>query len=389
MKKLSLIRTVVILILIFNILNYFFLAASYTGKGVKECATLFAHTFINNTNLDGFFPIHYGGIGSDNAFLGFLILPILDLYFLFVILTDFPPSWDYVTMPYKKINIICGIELLAHTLLFVFAISSDDPPYFTMMFRGAFLTHIWFISYIVIFELFYLVRKHRMTHKTTFKKIKLNVFDVAVIGILIELALAFFYCPLVNRIVSVTISEDGIKHTHKFAEFFYTEFVMIFKQKNYYSLDGKVEGYPYMIICLIIIVGQMVLAILKPKHKEKIIFGLSLISILVLTIGLCDMRDSIYTHYITKENSNNFFKIVGAGYYFIIALNIAIPCVYLSSIGKTDMIIISTDEIEDIVMNDAKKLEEKQEEHDNVYIINNENEIIEDVKEGDGVDETI
>ena len=79
------------------------------------------------------------------------------------------------------------------------------------------------------------------------------------------------------------------------------------------------------------------------------------------------MCDSIYPNYI-KENTTSFFSLVGAGYYFIIGVNIAILGVNLYSIGYIESVVIGVNEIEEIVNNDTKKKYSNNTE--NVYIIN-------------------
>ena len=379
MKKITLFQTISILIIVFNIFNYFFLTASYTGDGIKESSTFFSHTFISSYTIDG--------SAGDNDFLGFILIPIIDLYILYVLVFKVPKFGDYLAMPYSRIYAGCAVGILAHVFVFCFAIQNGDMPYFMGMFKGMLLNLLWIIGYFVIIEFFYIIKKQRLSHRNAINT-KLNAFDVMVIGIMIELVLSFFYCSLVNRFVIHGVTRDGIEYTRYRGQLFFSQFMMMFKQKNSYGFDGKIEGYPYMIICLVIIIAQLIIAVLKPKKRVIILGVLSLINVVILTIGLCDMCDSNYTNFINRD-SRNFFKLVGVGYYYIIFLNIAIPCVYLSSIGRTDMLIIGTDEIEDIVMNDAKKINEKQEE-DNIYVIEDYNENkTEENNEGDDINEVV
>ena len=136
--------------------------------------------------------------------------------------------------------------------------------------------------------------------------------------------------------------------------------MMMFKQDNHHNLPGVVEGYPYMIIPLILIFAQTIITLTKPKGKTIMIGVISLISIVVMTIGLCDMCDSIYAKYICKE-SRNFFSLVGIGYYFIIGLNIALLCSNLYPENNLETVIIGAKEMQDVIdFENEKKNEEKE-----------------------------
>lgn len=374
MKKIQLFRTIAILIVVFNILNYFIMASAYTGFNVKESATLFDYTFINFTNIEGRY--HVIGSASDNAFLPVILILFVDLYLVYVLVMCTPKYGDYMNMPYKKIYFPCFIGTMLHLLLFVFSVpsSSHDESYFMMIGRGMLLNPIYIIGYLVILWMFYKIKRKELTCNCRIKT-KLNVYDVTVLGILIELVLSFFYVTLVNRLVIRGVNRDGIKYTSYYGNLFFSQIMMIFKQKNYYNLSGKVEGYPYMIIPLIILIVQILLAIFKPKGKAIMIGCLSLISIITLTLGLADMCDSIYPNYIS-QNSRNFFDLVGIGYYYIIILNIAILCIYLLSRTYNDSIIIGAHEMEDIVNMDRirKDEEDKKKKSNEVNDDNMENE---------------
>ena len=374
MKKIQLFRTVAILIVIFNVLNYFIMASAYTGFNVKESATLFDYTFIIFTNIEG--QYHVIGAASDNAFLPVIILLLVDLYLAYVLILCVPKYGDYMNMPYKRIYFPCFIGTMLHLLLFVFSVpsSSHDESYFMMIGRGMLLNPLYIIGYLVILWMFYRIKRKEITCNSSIKT-KLNVYDVIVLGILIELVLSFFYVTLVNRLVIRGINRDGIKYTSYYGNLFFSQLMMMFKEKNYYNLSGKVESYPYMIIPLIILIAQILLAIFKPKGKIIMIGCLSLISVVVMTIGLGDMCDSIYTNYIST-NSRNFFDLVGIGYYYIILLNISIIVFYLMSIKYYDYIIVGAHEMEDIVNMDRIKKDEEENEK-NVEVIdeiNKENE---------------
>lgn len=358
MKKIQLFRTIAILIVIFNILNYFIMASAYTGFNVKESATLFDYTFINFTNIEGRY--HVIGSASDNAFLPVILLLFVDLYLAYVLILCVPKYGDYMNMPYKRIYFPCFIGTMLHLLLFVFSVpsSSHDESYFMMIGRGMLLNPLYIIGYLVILWMFYRIKRKELTCNCSIKT-KLNVYDVVVLGILIELVLSFFYVSLVNRLVIRGIDRDGLKYSAYYGNLFFSQLMMIFKEKNYYNLSGNVEGYPYMIIPLIILIAQILLAIFKPKGKIIMIGCLSLVSVVVMTIGLCDMCDSVYTNYISA-NSRNFFDLVGIGFYYIIILNIFIILIYLMSIKYYDYIIVGAHEIEDIVNMDRIKKDEEE-----------------------------
>ena len=360
MKKIKLYRTLAIIIVIFNILNYFLMAASYTGFNVKESATLFDYTFINYTNIDGRW--HIPGSASDNAFLPIIILLLVDLFLAYVLLFNTPKYGDYLNMPYKKIFAGCFVGMLLHVILLGFSVpsSSVDESYFTMIGRGMLLNTFWTIGYLVILFLFYRIKRKEITCNDIVKT-KLNVYDVVILGILVELVLSYFYCTLVNRLIIKGVSRDGIKYTNYFGKLYLSEFMMLFKPKNYYNLSGKLENYLYMIIPLVILVVQILLTVFKVKYRTIIVGILSLISIITLTLGLCDMCDSIYPNYI-NITTRNFFKLVGIGYYYIIILNIALFSVYLLSVSYNESIIIGVNEIEKIVKNDTLKNFTKDEE---------------------------
>ena len=361
MKKITLFRTIALLIVLFNILNYFFMDASYTGFNVKESATFFDYTFINFENLEGrFFKV---GIASDNAFLPVLIVLLIDLYLFFVLLFNTKKTGDYLTMPYKRIFITCALGILVHVLLFNFSVasSSHDEAYITMIWKGMLLNTLWIVGYIAIIVFFHKIYKHKICANDSYTT-KLTITDVLVLGFLVELVLSFFYCSLVNRLVISGVSErTGLKYTRHYGKLFFSGFMMMFKQKNYYNLDGVVESYPYMIICLIILISQILLVIFKPKGKKLMVGILSLISVVVMTLGLADMCNSIYANYI-NENSRNFFSLVAPAYYFVIALNIAMISVYLYPRVNDECIIIDANIIEEIVNAEAKKKEENENE---------------------------
>lgn len=359
MKKITLFRTIAILIVLFNVLNYFLMDASYTGFNVKESATFFEYTFINYENLEGRFFIV--GIASDNAFLPVIIVLLTDLYLLFVLLFRTRSTGDYLTMPYKRLFITCAFGILIHVLLFNFSVasSSHDETYFTMIWKGLLLNSLWIVGYTMIIMFFYKIWKNKITVNDAYTS-KLTITDVLVLGFLVELLLSFFYCTLVNRLVISGISEyTGLEYTRYYGKLFFSEFMMMFKQHNYYGVEGVVESYPYMIICLVILITQIILVIFKPKGKKVMVSVLSLISVVIMTIGLADMCNSIYTNYI-NETSRDFFSLVGPGYYFVILLNIAMISAYWSPRVNDECIIIATHEIEEIVNYEAKKKEENE-----------------------------
>ena len=328
------------------------MASSYTGFKVTECASFSDHAFYNYTNIEGMY--HVIGTASDNRLIPLIIFLAIDLYLLFVLLFNTPQTADYLQVPYKRIFITCALGIFFHLFVLLFSVSSSshDEAYLEMIWKGMEINQLWIIGYVIIIIFLYKIRRHNMTLNDSFTT-KLKIVDVVALGILVELLLAFFYTPLVNR-MSITSYRDGIKHTAIYGKLYLSEFMMILKQKNYYGLSGNVESYPYMIIPLAIIIAQVFIVLFKPKGRTIIIGILSLISIIVMTIGLCDMCDSIYANYICK-NSRNFFKLVGAGYYFIIALNIALLCVYLWPKRDSNEIIIGVKEIEDIVNYETKK----------------------------------
>lgn len=359
MKKITLFRTIALLIVLFNVLNYFFMDASYTGFNVKESATLFDYTFINFENIEGRW--HVIGAASDNAFLPVLIVLFIDLYLFFVLLFNTKKTGDYLSMPYKRIFITCGLGILVHVLLFNFSVasSSHDEAYITMIWKGMLLNSLWIVGYITIIVFFHKIWKHKLTANDSYTT-KLTITDVLVLGFLVELVSSFFYCSLVNRLVISGVSErTGLKYTRHYGKLFFSSFMMMFKQKNYYVVDGVVESYPYMIICLLVLISQVLLVIFKPKAKKAIVASLSLISVVIMTIGLADMCNSIYANYI-NENSRNFFSLVGPGYYFVILLNIAMISIYLYPRVNDECIIIDANIIEEIVNAEAKKKEENE-----------------------------
>lgn len=359
MKKIQFARTIALVIVIFNILNYFLMAASYTGFNIKESATLFDYTFINYTNIDGRY--HIVGAASDNAFLPIIVLLFVDLYLAYVLLFNTPKYGDHLNMPYKRLFVGCFLGMLLHLILLGFSVpsSSVDESYFTMIGRGMLLNSFWTIGYLVILYLFYKIKRKEITCNDEVKT-KLNVYDVIILGILVELVLSYFYCSLVNRLIVSGIGRDGLKYTNYFGRLYLSEFMMLFKPKDYYNLGGKLESYLYMMIPLIILVAQILLTVFKVKYRTIIIGVLSLISVITLTLGLCDMCDSIYPHYISND-SRNFFDLVGVGYYYIIILNIALFGVYLLSRTYSETVIIGAKEIEEIVKNDTLKNANKDE----------------------------
>jgi len=362
MKKITLFRTIALLIVLFNVLNYFFMDASYTGFNVKESATLFDYTFINFENIEGRW--HVIGAASDNAFLPMIVLLITDLYLLFVLLFNTYKYGDYMQMPYKRIFITSGIGIFLHVFLLIFSVpsSSHDEAYISMIWKGMLLNSFWTIGYIVIIVLFFKIRKHKFTVNDSYET-KLNLTDVIVIGFLVELVLAFFYCSLVNRLViSGVSSRTGLKYKRIYGKLFFSQFMMMFKQDNYYNLSGNIESYPYMFIPLLALIAQIVLVIFKPKGKKIMFSIISLISIIVMTIGLADMCNSFYAKYI-NVNSRNFFSLVGPGYYFIILLNISMVSIYFIP-RREEKIIVAAHEMEEIVKYVAEKNEENKEDEE-------------------------
>ena len=379
MKKIILFRTIAIIIVLFNILNFFLMAASYTGINVKESATLFDHTFFNYTNIDGRW--HIVGSASDNRLLPAIILLLLDLYLGFILSFRTPKYGDYLVMPYKRIFITCGIGIFLHLFLLMFAVSSSsyDEGYLNMIWKGMLWNTLWTIGYIVIIVLFAKIKRKKLTTNDEIKS-RISVKDVIALSILIELFLSFFYVTLVKTFV-YTVSRDGLSHTMRYGTLYFSQFMMMFKQENFYNLPGKVEGYPYMIIPLIIIFIQIITMIIKPKYRTIIVGVLSLINLVIMTIGLCDMCDSIYPNYIS-QNSRNFFSLVGAGYYFIILLNIALLCVNLYPETDSNIIIVGESEMEKIVNEEyLKNSEDKNNEEDNQVDKLDSDEVVKDKEE--------
>lgn len=367
MKKIQLFKTIALLIVIFNIFNFFLLSASYTGINVTESASLSDYAFYNFTNIDGRY--HIIGSASDNRLIPAIVLLFVDIYLLIVLVFFTPIHADYLELPHRKIFAGAFIGILLHLLLTIFSVpsSSFDESYFTMIGRGMLLNSIYIIGYLIIIWMFYRIKKKEYLCNDSINTKKIKIVDVVVIGILIELVLSFFYGTLVNRLIIKGIDRDGMKYTSYFGQVYLSQFTMIFGQKNVYNLSGKVENYPYMIICLIILVAQIILAIFKPKGKVVIISILSFINVIIMTIGLIDLCDSFYTNYI-NINSRNFFKLVGACYYYVIALNIAITVSYLISMRSYDFVIVGTHEMENIANIDRLEKEEKNE--DNLDAVN-------------------
>ena len=385
MKKIVLFRTIAILIILFNILNYFFLAASYSGGDIITSSTFFDHTMLNFTTSEDFIAYKFhislkgGGLSDNQLIIGFII-PLIDIFLGAIILFFTPKCGDYMQIPYKRIFVTCGIGIIFHSFLFIFCGATTDVAYFILMFKGMILNLLYIIGYIVIIEMFRKIKVHKITYNEEYKT-KLNIFDVAVIGILIELFLAFIYVTLVRRLIITGINRDGQPYKRYYGNFYFSQLLMMFKQKDY-GLPGKVEGYPYMVICLIIIVIQMVLTILKTKYRQFIVIALSIVSIVVMTIGLNDIRDSFYVCYIS-DKGNGFFDIAGSGYYFIIALNLSLIIPYVWPKGNVDCIVIGAKEIEDIV--NAETIRKKEKETENLLIIE-DNSSLEENK-GDDINE--
>ena len=112
MRKITLFRTLSIIIVVFNILNFFFMAASYTGINVKESATISDYAFYNYSNIDGMY--HVIGSASDNRLIPAIVILFVDIYLLFVLLFRTTKASDYLSMPYKRIFITCAIGIFLH-----------------------------------------------------------------------------------------------------------------------------------------------------------------------------------------------------------------------------------------------------------------------------------
>ena len=376
MRKIGFFWTLSILIVLFNIINFFFLATAYSGFNVKESSTIFDAAFINYTNLeDKYFSV---GIASDNRQFYIAAVLVIDLLLGYTLVVRTPKYGDYLTMPYKRINIYCTLGIMFHMFLFMHSVpsSSHDETFFLMIGKGMLMNLLWIIGYIAIIEFFYMIKSKKLKAGDIYNT-KLRCKDVAVLGFLVELILSFFYTSLVQRITRVNMY--GTKKYY--GRLFLSQFMMLFKPTNYYSVEGKVESYPYMIICLIVIIAQILITIFL-KKKFKIIFMtiLSVVSIIVLTIGVNDVCDSIYVDYISEKGSS-FFNIASFGYYFVVVLNIAMLGTSLWSLSSSEGIFIGTSEIEQLVNEEAKKKSE-EEIIDNVYVINEE-------YKGDDVSENI
>ena len=358
MKKIELFRTIAIMIVLFNIINYFLMAASYSGLFIRESSTLFDYSFINFTNIDGRYV--KVGIASDNRFPFFVTILLVDLILGYLLIFKSTKKGDYLDMPHKWINLMCFLGILVHLflLIFIVASSTNDETYFLMIGKGMLINILWIIGYIVIFELFYTIGSKKIDYNDVFET-KINVFDIVAISFLIELVLAFFYVSLVNRIVDGKIFYGRV---------YLSQYTMLFKTTNPYGLEGKVENYPYIITILILLFVQIALSIFKTKFKTVIITVLSIINIVILTIGLVDMCDSIYPNYIST-NSRNFFILVGVGYYFIIFLNIALLGVNLYNRMYAKAIEKEKKETKNEENNDTLK---KSDIEDNIYVINEE-----------------
>ncbi len=386
MKKIACFRTISIVLVLFNIINFFFMAAAWTGDYAIESATFFDGAFNSFENIDARY-ITLGAAGR-NPFFAIIGLVIINLALLYVLVFKVKKTGDYLSMPYKSINFICAIGILFHMLIFILSTPScrNEEFYFKIIFRGMLLPLIIFVSYIVIIEFFHIIKKKKLSYNDSFKT-KLNCFDVVIIAFLIEILLSYFYVTLDQRLIGHFVNKYGEEYTRKFGHFYMSQFVMVIKQNNYFGLEGKIESYPYMLIILFLIIGQIVVAFLKPKFRITIITCLSVINILIMTIGLLDMRDSFYARYI-NDFSRSFFDLVGPGYYFIIALNIAVLGVNLYSYNYEEPIIISVREIEAFVNADAIKKEEEAKEKEDIYVIKED--IIEEEKvedEGDDFNE--
>ena len=319
----------------------------------QKLPLFFDGTIYNFGNLDTTFGSRLGACGY-NVSPPLIVLLLVNLVLLYVLVFKVKKTGDYLNMPYKLINTICTIGIALHMFVFIITTPSarHEETYFTIIFKGMFLSLIYFISYIVIIELFYIIKKKKLSYNDSYNT-KLTCFDVVIIAFLIEIFLSFFYVTLDQRLVVISVI-DGIEHKTYLGQFYMSQFSMILRHKNIYGLEGNVENYPYMIIILFLIIGQLVLAIFKPRFKITMITILSIINIVIMTFGLLDMRDSFYTNYI-DSSSRNFFDLVGMGYYFIIGLNIAVLGVNLYSYNYKESIIIGVNEIEAFVNSDTVK----------------------------------
>lgn len=342
MKKIEFARYVSIAIIICNIFNYFFMAASYGGVYLKQSASFFENTFINYEPFER--GLGYHTLFTGSASLPFILFPIVDAVILFFLLKKTKNYLIYSDIPYVKLFTSLGIAIILHILAFnVCNCTAQGEVVFILEIRHAmFINVIYIVGYFIIIYLFINVKNKRYTNESLMK-IKIDLLQIISLSIIIELILSFFYTSIVCNL-RVWINPDPIyeiePHFRKYGKFFFSPFEMTYKHGNPYGFEGKNESYPYMWVLLFCYIIMPLLSFLKIKKSELINIVLTSICIIIMIVSVIDMGNSIYVNYVRK--GANFFQIAGEGFYAILFLQSLFILINVLQIQKKKIIVVET-----------------------------------------------
>lgn len=312
-------RLIIWCLILTNILNFFFLAISYSGEYVKEGMTFFDVAMNLNLQIETRFGFKPEFLSSNSPFL-FIPILIVNIVLIIILVKSSKNCFLKLNEPVKPLMIVSCIGIILHFLYFNFSIPNQEKTYMTLISKGMIGNFLFIISYALIIGFSVLFIKNEE------KELKISKLGIISIFILVELIISFFFFSIVNnaRVWVSGYEEYGKKdHWAYYNRLFFSPFEMTYKHNNYYNLEGKIETYSYMWIVFIIYMVSIIVTFIKAKWAKIVNAILAFISIIFMFICAIDMVDSYMMNYVCI-GEKTFFSCVGLAFYVIIILNIAL-----------------------------------------------------------------
>ncbi len=296
------------LLLIMNILNFFFLTIGKSNADIIDGNTFFTSALFNNFPL-GAVALGGTGLGDIHYASAIMYFPclIIDIVLLLILYTS--EHSQISKEPFSLYVSVATLGIVLHVFYFMCCAQHNYKSYLGLLFDGYVGNLIWVLVYIYI-----ILISLKLFDKPMDKEVNINMSLIIRLVLSFELILSFFYFSNMREYIYYSdINAVGKNYS------------IYFLTNNRMCFDIKVgeelyKGQGYLYIVLITYMLSIGFGCIKNKILDIIKIVMPCLSIILLLIGVIVCYNSPLVAF-ASNRSVNFFEFASSQFVIIILFN--------------------------------------------------------------------